>query len=80
MPKLRRVHQEDLVLHSDVEFPPIFHPDVKIEDTNYFICTDNTIARLHQSAVLVGIGYPTDLHARDCRVLFVGTHILNCSV
>lgn len=40
----------DTLLHSDVEFPPIFHPDVKIEDTNYFICTESAIARLLQSA------------------------------
>lgn len=63
----------DALLHSDVESPTFSLPDVKIEDTNYFICTDSAIARLLQSAHHHNSACRNQLSFRPEQTLMCGT-------
>lgn len=53
--KYQRLNNAEIIerpwtLYFKVESPNFSLPDGKVEDTNYFICTDSAIARLLQSA------------------------------
>lgn len=63
----------DALLHSDVESPDFPLPDVKVEDTSYFICTDSAIARLLQSAHHHNSACQNQLSFRPEQTLMCGT-------
>lgn len=63
----------DALLHSAVESPDFSLPDVKVEDTSYFICTDSAIARLLQSAHHHNSACQNQLSFRPEQTLMCGT-------